>query len=254
MILEKEEFDFIYERLNRKEDIDLLSARMGLPKDMLFNILGRKIVRKVMRDYYKVKPKAKYYLKEWRNGSSILSMAESTNFSPVILAKFILSEMGFNKKEINRMLLNPDSIEEKRLRKEIREVIKEDFVYSPWAAEIQNKNGKAAENEIKKWLEKQGIPFVTEYENKEINRKNGISGKTPDFLLKKTLKIGNRSYHWIESKASFGDEQEMKRDFKKQFKPYLELFGSGIVVYWYGFIKGAKLDPKIKIVEKEFFY
>ena len=254
VLLEKEEFDFIYERLNRKEDVSLLHMRMGLPEDMLFNILARKVVRNVMRSYYKVKPKSKYYLREWRKGTSIQAMADSIGFSSVILSKFIMGEMGMTKKEINAMLINPDSARDRRLRDDLKEAAEKDFVYSPWATEMQGKNGKKAEGEINKWLTGRSIGFMTEYENKALSNERGTTyGKTPDFLLKKPMKVDGRKYNWVESKASFGDKQEMMKDYKKQFKPYVDLFGPGIVAYWYGYIKDTELDPEIRIVEEEFF-
>lgn len=254
VLLEKEEFDFIYERLNCKEDVHLLHERMGLPEDMLFNILGRKKVRSVIRNYYKVKPKTKYYIREWKKGTSIVAMAESIGFSPVILAKFMMAELGFTKKEINRFMLEPDAIPDNHFRKDLKEAVEKDFIYSPWANEMQGKNGKHAEGEINKWLTARGITFITEYQNKAASKaKNEIHGKTPDFLLDKPMKADGRTFNWVESKASFGDTQEMNKDYKKQFKPYVDLFGPGIVAYWYGHIKDAQLDPSIRLVEKSFF-
>jgi hypothetical protein len=42
--------------------------------------------------------------------------------------------------------------------------------------------------------------------------------------------------NWIESKATFGDNVEIKKNIKKQLLPYLDLFGRGMVVYWFGFL------------------
>jgi len=53
--MQQAEFDFIRSRLNAPKDVDLLHERCGYEKDMLFNILAKKIVRRVMKDYYVVK-------------------------------------------------------------------------------------------------------------------------------------------------------------------------------------------------------
>ena len=42
--------------------------------------------------------------------------------------------------------------------------------------------------------------------------------------------------NWIESKATFGDRVEVNKNMKKQLEPYLELFGQGVVIYWFGFV------------------
>ena len=89
---------------------------------------------------------------------------------------------------------------------------------------------------------------MTEKDSRAVQRK-----KTPDFLFKKVQNIGDMKAHWIESKASFGDDREMKRDYKRQFQPYTEHFGQGIVVYWYGFLDDIHLDDKVKFVDFTFF-
>ena len=60
--------------------------------------------------------------------------------------------------------------------------------------------------------------------------------KTPDFLLYESLNIGACPVMWIESKSVFADEMEHNRYQKKQLSYYEDLYGAGLVVYWYGFI------------------
>jgi hypothetical protein len=59
--------------------------------------------------------------------------------------------------------------------------------------------------------------------------------------------------NWIESKASFGDFIEIKRTMKRQLIPYTELFGSGAVVYWFGFLDGVRPYDGIEILDNSFF-
>ena len=47
--------------------------------------------------------------------------------------------------------------------------------------------------------------------------------------------------------------EEVQRQFKKQLGPYLQYFGPGIVVYWYGYIDDITLGNDIKIVDETFF-
>lgn len=97
---------------------------------------------------------------------------------------------------------------------------------------------------IHMWLEKQGITFATEVQSR-------VAGKTrtPDFLLDKPTKLGGRTVNWVESKASFGDDKEVMRDFNKQLSDYVHHFGPGIVVYAYGFIDGLSVHEKILIAD-----
>ena len=66
-MMETVEYNFIKERLNEPKDVDLVNERMGYEKDMLFNILARKLVRKVMRNYYRIKPKSRRMEKRFMN-------------------------------------------------------------------------------------------------------------------------------------------------------------------------------------------
>ncbi|HEV2428246.1 MAG TPA: TPD domain-containing protein, partial [Thermoplasmata archaeon] len=50
---------------------------------------------------------------------------------------------------------------------------------------------------------------------------------------------------WIESKANFGDDVELKKNLRRQLGPYTELFGEGAVVYWYGYVDNADSPPGI---------
>jgi len=87
------------------------------------------------------------------------------------------------------------------------------------------------EDLIHEWLESCDLEFITESDmSKEPNT------KTPDFLLSEPYKIEGIDVRWIESKAVFADEKEHNRYQLKQFSFYEDLFGPGMVVYWYGFL------------------
>ncbi len=81
----------------------------------------------------------------------------------------------------------------------------------------------------------------------------GAYTKTPDCLLEKPLQINGCKVHWIESKASFGDEIELKKNVRRQLKPYTELFGTGAVVYWYGFVEGIEPPEGIALLDGSHF-
>ena len=95
----------------------------------------------------------------------------------------------------------------------------------------------------RQWLDAQGIGYRTE---KDLR---GEFPKTPDALLDKPIVVNGWKVNWIESKATFGDRVEVNRNTKKQLSPYVELFGQGLVVYWFGFVDEITMEDGIYITD-----
>jgi hypothetical protein len=248
VVLRQEEYDFIFERLSTVDDVELLHKRLGLPKELLFNILGKKIVRDTTRRFYLVKKKSKHLLNDWKGGKTILDIARELKFPPALLTSFILEQKRYSKKRIKEVMKDPDAINNSRLSKEAKEAIKYDIAYSPKSSETQSKNGKMAESNIAKWLSSNKISYLTEEDNRIIGHHN----RTPDFLLEVPVTVHGKTVNWFESKASFGDPKEVQRDYKKQISDYIKYFGPGVLIYWYGYVEGVNLD-KVLILSQEFF-
>jgi len=98
-----------------------------------------------------------------------------------------------------------------------------------------------------RWLDRHGIGFRTE---KDLR---GKYQKTPDALLDEPIVIYGQKLTWIESKANFGDDVELRKNLRRQLGPYTEIFGEGAVVYWYGFVDGAESPPGILLWDAEMF-
>ena len=237
----------LYRRLNKRGDVFKLAEIFNIPEEILFAILSQKIVRRTKRDYHGLKKQSTNLLRRWKEGKSLLELSEERRFSPVLITSFILKENGATKRELRDYLRNPQEIEDPRMRKEILEVLREEVVYSPEAAEIQRRNGRIAEQKIGEWLDGQGVEYITEKEVRNLHQ------KTPDFLLEKPFQMNKSPISWVESKASFGDKIQMKGDYHRQLKHYVDLFGNGLVVYWHGYLNDSEdvqsfpYDPAILI-------
>jgi hypothetical protein len=97
---------------------------------------------------------------------------------------------------------------------------------------------------MRNWLDERNIT----YKREEDLRAEG--GKTPDFLLEKPIFLRGEEVYWIESKASFGDLKEVKKNLKKQLHSYWELFGPGMVIYWFGIVDDLPVEEGV-IIETE---
>lgn len=237
----------LYNRLNKPSDIKKISKQSNLDRELLLVLYTQKIVRDATRRFYKVKRHAEKMQDEWRSGRSFLSIASTWQFPPVLTVLIILGENGVSKKQVWKYINKPDVIRNSRLQKEIKEVAKNDIVYSPNAVQLQYERGRWGEKKLKKWLDKQNIKYRTE---KQIR---GKFSKTPDYLLNEPIRLNDMDVNWIESKANFGDFIEIKRTMKKQLIPYTELFGNGAVVYWFGFLDEVRSYDGIDILDASSF-
>uniref|UniRef100_A0A2K6FLE4 CDAN1-interacting nuclease 1 n=1 Tax=Propithecus coquereli TaxID=379532 RepID=A0A2K6FLE4_PROCO len=77
--------------------------------------------------------------------------------------------------------------------------------------------------------------------------------KTPDFILQVPVAVEGHIIHWIESKASFGDECSHHAYLHDQFWSYWNRFGPGLVIYWYGFIQELDCNRERGILLKASF-
>ena len=245
--MKKSEYKRLYDELNMPEDVDRLAKETSLDRELLLVLYTQKTVRLATKRFYKVKHRAKSLLKKWNEGRSFLSLSRELKFPPILTSYLILLENNISRKKFWDLVKNPESIKDSRLRKEIIEVIKSDIVYSPDGNEMQYERGKRGEKRLCDWLDKQRLRYETEEELK------GQHSKTPDALLAKPLITNGMRIRWIESKASFGDEIEIHRNTKRQLRAYTELFGQGMVVYWFGFIDGVHPPKNVLVVDGSFF-
>ncbi|EDV21638.1 uncharacterized protein TRIADDRAFT_59843 [Trichoplax adhaerens] len=91
--------------------------------------------------------------------------------------------------------------------------------------------------------------FMTQKDENDMRLKG--YDKTPDIKLEVPIAVNGNIVNWIESKASFGDEHSHATYMKDQYYSYLNRFGPGMVIYWFGFIKELNFDeqPGILIVD-----
>lgn len=55
--------------------------------------------------------------------------------------------------------------------------------------------------------------------------------------------------HWIDSKASFGDERTHSSQLEGQYRTYTNRYGPGLVIYWFSFLSGMENDAEVLLLE-----
>ncbi|XP_022257844.1 uncharacterized protein C15orf41 homolog isoform X1 [Limulus polyphemus] len=171
----------------------------------------------------------------------LLRMADEIDLSPALLARLILEQHSTQKPDggeapvkhvITQMMRDTSLIEDGDLAVEVFQCIINDDNYGPVADAVKHAVGLEFEQKLKEELQRLGIAFVDE----SILREKGYD-KTPDTKLEVPVAIDGHVVNWIESKASFGDEESHRNYLKDQYWSYWNRFGPGMVIYWFGFIE-----------------
>jgi hypothetical protein len=242
-----QEYNQLANMLRYPSDIGKLARDRNLNRELLLIIYTQRVTRDSTRRYYQVKNRAGRLLSQWKQGTTLVQLARKEMFPPVLLSLILMQEHGMPRKEFWKCIRDPLQAPDKRLRGEFHEVIREDIIYSPAGMDVQYQRGKKGEARLFEWLDASGLEYRTEADLR------GEYQKTPDCLLNEPIEIDGQKVCWFESKANFGNAFEVKRNNKKQLVPYTEMFGPGIVVYWFGFVSDHEQVKDVRVVDGSFF-
>ena len=135
------------------------------------------------------------------------------------------------KSQTSMLMKDTTLIDDGKLAMEIFLATIKDDSYGPVAEAIKHSIGEEHEQKLKDCLTKLEIPFSDE----NVLRVQGYD-KTPDIKLEVPIAVDGHIINWIESKALFGDPEAHQGYLRDQFWSYVNRFGSGLVIYWFGFI------------------
>jgi CDAN1-interacting nuclease 1 len=243
--MDRATYQRLYDALVTYDDVERLARTEHRDPELLFVIHTHRVTRDATRRFYVVRRQVPRLVSEWKRGRSIRDIAEEWRFPPVLMGQQMLGELGIPRKKVWQTFLHPETAPDQRIRREVEELLAADRIYSPQGMELQRERGRKGEDRLAAWLEKHGIGYRTE---KDLR---GKYAKTPDALLDEPILHNGQKLAWIESKANFGDDVELRKNLRRQLAPYTELFGEGGVVYWYGYVDGAESPPGILLWDAE---
>ncbi|MBE8540275.1 TPD domain-containing protein [Geoglobus acetivorans] len=212
---------------------DFSKYEQTYPRGTLFGILLQKRIDNVKRRYGDYTSRLPELASYWEKNREIPGWLR---LPPIMRIKLLMKALGMSKKEILKQFSNPENSEFEDL---VWSAIYKDFIYSPIAVRNQFARGRVGELIIRDYLESQGIEFKDEKQLRPAK-------KTPDFYIEDRLEIDGRVIKWIESKALFGDYRTHKLYSKKQYTPYLEMYGDGVVIYWLGKLDNLESHAMLK--------
>ncbi len=245
--MDRATYQRLYDALATYEDVHRIAHEEHRDEELLFVIHTHRVTRDATRRFYVVKRQIPRLVGQWKHGRTILDIAREWRFPPVLMGQQMLGELGVPRKKVWQTFLHPETAPDARLSREVEALIANDRIYSPQGLELQRERGRRGEERMHRWLDKHGLGFRTE---KDLR---GKYQKTPDALLDEPILFYGQKLTWIESKANFGDDVELRKNLKRQLAPYTEIFGEGAVVYWYGYVDGAESPPGILLWDAETF-
>ncbi|KAM9652087.1 CDAN1-interacting nuclease 1 isoform 1-T2 [Morphnus guianensis] len=177
------------------------------------------------------------------------------DFAPSLMARIVLERFLQEKEQaipsktlINSMLRDPSQIPNGVLANQVYQCTVNDCCYGPLVDCIKHAIGHEHEVLLREMLLEKNLSFIAE----DQLRAKGYD-KTPDFILEVPVAVEGHIIHWIESKASFGDESSHQAYLQDQFWSYWNRFGPGLVIYWYGFIEELDCHRERGILLKDCF-
>ncbi|XP_027130742.1 CDAN1-interacting nuclease 1 isoform X2 [Larimichthys crocea] len=168
----------------------------------------------------------------------LLELANEVDLSPALMARIILDrflqgpegEMP-SKTVLSSMLKEPSLIPDQILANNVYQCTINDCCYGPLVDCIKHAIGQEHEVLLCDKLKERNLSFLDENQLRAMGY-----DKTPDIILEVPIAVEGHIVHWIESKASFGDDHSHRTYLNEQFWSYWNRFGPGLVIYWYGFI------------------
>lgn len=208
--------------------------------EMLGSILSREVQQRLKQTHAKISARAEdligdYYKKVKSTGELdvLLKMSVSLRIPPLSLCRIILLKKYSDKTraEVSEMIRNPDLIPESLLGANVSYCLYNENMEGPITDTIRRCIGEEYEVKLKQMARDMGMVF---YDEGDL-RRTGYD-KTPDLKLAIPCMFKGRVVNWIESKASFGDMDSHLKYVREQLTSYGNRFGSGIVIYWFGFL------------------
>ncbi|XP_030069661.1 CDAN1-interacting nuclease 1 isoform X3 [Microcaecilia unicolor] len=199
----------------------------------------------------------RYHSRVMENSSApvLLELANEVDLSPALMARIVLERflqdqesVSVSKVVINSMLRDTSLIPDRTLANQVFQCTLNDCCYGPLVDCIKHSIGHEHEVLLREKLLEHQLAFLEE----DQLRDKGYD-KTPDFILEVPVAVEGHIIHWIESKASFGDESSHRAYLQEQFWSYWNRFGHGLVIYWYGFIEELDCHRDRGILLKDCF-
>lgn len=221
------------------------AAAWGIRSDALISIRHQRLVRHVKAVSGDHRRQVAAYCRLYEAGESIHKIACRVRYPPYLLARMLVEELCQvgSRQKVTELMRAPHLIVNLRLRREVTQCIELDEDFSPGADRVARSIGADYERELCLRLRALAVPF----EDEDTLRARGLP-KTPDVRLLVPLGLVDADgkqhlVNWIDSKAMYGTRETYLTEVLPQVTRYVNRFGPGCIVFWYGFCPSIRELP-----------
>jgi hypothetical protein len=232
--------------LNQVNEKILKVYNININKHIIASIKSTFMKSFIIKNYYNLEKNSKLILQNYSK-DGILKLSEKYNLSPMTITRFIFDQL-FHKKLKDLLLCDKLS----SFDREQFKIAEENDIYVTLNQTGQMEKAILFENKIEDFLIKNLVTYTSQGQLIiEQTKKFGKAINTPDFLITSELIINSKKVNWIDAKNFYGcNIHFMISKINKQIKKYLNTYGSGCIIFNYGF--NSKISfPNVLILDYE---
>lgn len=227
------EIDYVRNKVKTKYELDIDPHIIG-------SIKSAYMKNYIIISHYKLNKYKSKLIQKYQQKITVLNLSKNYDLSPMTIMRYILEKKYNSKiKELFHNQKKMDEFDQKQLQ-----IASEADIYNQIEQSEQSYEAAEFEKKIEKILALNKIEFQTQEElTTEQVKLYGKAINTPDFLIKSKLIINNHQINWIDAKNFYGSNIDfVKKKIAKQIIKYINTYGSGCIIFKYGFNSNLSFD------------
>lgn len=205
--------------------------KININKHIIASIKSAYIKNYIIKNHFILNKNSKSILNDYQK-DGVLKLSAKFNLSPMTIIRYVFDHI-YHKKLKELLSLNKLSTFDQEQYK----LADQNDIYVTLNQVDQSDQSILFEKQIEEFLIKNNVEYKTQEQlTHEQKIKFGKAINTPDFLITSEFIINSKKINWIDAKNFYGSDIEfIVSKIKKQIKKYLESYGSGCIIFNYGF-------------------